>query len=478
MPATSEQILEMRRPYEPFGAALELWKAKDDEILIEGPAGTGKTRAILEKIFYLCMRYPGIRALLVRKTREAMTESVLVTLETKVMPKNHPAQIGPKRNLRANYVLPNGSEIVVGGMDKDSKVMSTEYDIIGTFESTELDEGDFENLVTRLRNGKIRDAEGNVILQQIIADCNPGDPNHWLNRRADTSRMRRLRSKHADNPYLYDHKVKAWTPEGTKYLSKLRNLTGFRRLRLLDGKWVAAEGQVYEQYDPEIHLIEPFPIPMHWRRIRSIDFGFTNPFVCQWWAVDGDGRMYLYREIYRSKRTVRIHAKGVVVDKKVVEKGIRQWSKGEFYEATVADHDAEDRATLDAAGIDSIPAFKAITPGIEAVQLRLNIAGDGKPRLFIFNDALVERDDLLEEAHRPCCTAHEFGGYIYHKGQDGKPIKEEPLKVNDHGMDTMRYAVAFVDNLSVEFIEVNSGGEVPVILSSADIQKMNHRLGR
>ena len=464
-----KELRKKQRPYTAYGGARELWSAKDSEILIEGPAGTGKTRAILEKFFFCCMKYPGIRVLIVRKTREALTESVLVTLEEKVIPENSPVQKGPQRNLRQNYVFPNGSEIVVGGMDKASKVMSTEYDLIGTFESTELTEEDFENLTTRLRNEMMP-------YQQIVADCNPGDPNHWLNRRADTPKMRRIRSKHCDNSTLFDHKTKTWTERGAKYLSKLKDLTGFRRMRLYEGKWVTAEGQVYDTYDPDKHLIDPFVIPRDWRRIRVIDFGYTNPFVCQWWAIDGDGRMFLYREIYFSGRIVHDHAVGVVQDKKLIQPGIKHYSKGEHYDATIADHDAEDRATLESEGIETIPAFKSVEQGIEAVQRRLRVAGDGKPRLFIFKNALVERDDELIEKHRPWSTSQEFGGYVFHKGQDGKPIKEEPLKVNDHGMDAMRYAVAYVDDLSVEFIEVNTGGEAPVILTNADLQKLTSQL--
>jgi predicted transcriptional regulator len=40
-----------------------------------------------------------------------------------------------------------------------------------------------------------------------------------------------------------------------------------------------------------------------------VDFGYTNPFVMQWWAEDPDGRLYLYREIYRTRRLVEDHAK-------------------------------------------------------------------------------------------------------------------------------------------------------------------------
>jgi len=117
--------------------------------------------------------------------------------------------------------------------------------------------------------------------------------------------------------------------------------------------------------------------------------------------------------------------------------------------ATVADHDAEDRATLEAHGIPTEPAMKSVSLGIQAVQARLRKAGDGRPRLFVFQDALVEVDQSLRDAHKPVCTAEEYDSYIWKPTRDGVTNKEDPLKVDDHGMDTTRYAVAFVDGITL-----------------------------
>lgn len=416
-------------PYTAYGAARKLWSCRDDEILMEGPAGTGKTRAILEKINFCCMKYPNIRVLIVRKTRESMTESVLVTLEEKVFPRSSPLKNGPMRRLRTAYHYPNGSELIVGGMDKSAKVMSTEYDIIGTFESTELSLDDFESLTTRNRNFKMP-------YQQVIADCNPGAPTHWLNKRPEKSGMTRLLSRHEDNPVLFDSKLGKWTESGLKYIAKLDRLSGHRRARLRFGRWAAAEGLVYDTWDSNVHLIEKFSIPSHWRKIRSIDFGFNNPFVCQWWAVSPDGDLICYREWYMSNRTVGQHAPI-----------IKRLSAGETYEVTVCDHDREDRQTLHNEDIFTIPAYKDILRGIQGVKDRLAIGANKKPRLFRMQDILVERDTFLEEKAFPVSSIEEFDAYQYRKTEDGKTIKEEPLDKDNHGMDAMRYAVAYFDNL-------------------------------
>jgi phage terminase large subunit len=436
-----------QKAYCAYGAARTLWSCRDEEILMDGPAGTGKTRAILEKINFCCMKYSRLRVLGVRKTRESMTESALWTYEDKVIPEGSPMLRGPQRNLRQTYRYPNGSEFVIGGMDKASKIMSTEYDIIAGFEATELTEEDHESLTTRLRNGRMP-------YQQIILDCNPGSPNHWLNARANTDKMTRLLSRHEDNPVLFNRDG-TMTPNGSAYMRRLERLSGARYLRLRKGIWAASEGMVYESWDPFVHMVPRPRIESNWRRIRVIDFGYKNPFVCQWWAISPDDVMFLYRQIYFTKRLVADHAQT-----------IRRYSEGENYEATISDHDAEDRATLHEQGIFTIPAHKAITPGIEAVNLRLRHEQHVRPTLFICRDSLVEEDTALKAVGLPDRTEDEFDGYVYPKDKDGKPVKEEPVKKDDHGMDTMRYGVCYVDNIAGMTLVTTSAMAVAVYRSN------------
>lgn len=420
------EVTPAMRPYEPFGACKEIFYNRAEEILVSGPAGTGKSRAILEKMHACMERWPGARALIVRKTREALTEAALVTYEEKVLPERHPALNGPQRRNRQHYEYPNSSVVVVGGMDKAGKIMSTEFDFIFPQEAIELTEHDWESLTTRLRNGVMP-------FQQIVGDTNPDAPHHWLKQRCDRGATDMLESRHEDNPVLFDHKSGLWTAFGLNYIAKLDRLTGARRERLRFGRWAAAEGLVYEDWDRAVHLIDRFEIPLEWRRWWVVDFGYSNPFVWQAWAEDGDGRLYRYREIYSTQTLVEDHAARIVDLTRDEPRPVE----------IICDHDAEDRATLERKlGMRTEAAHKAVSPGIQAVQARLKPAGDGKPRIFYLRDSLAERDEALMESRRPCCTEEEYDGYVWPKGIDGKPQKEEPVKADDHGMDATRYLVA------------------------------------
>jgi len=213
--------------YTPYGGIEKVWKSRATEVLAPGPAGTGKTRGILEKVHLYLLKYPKTRGLICRKTRASMTESVLVTFEARVV------QVGcdlnnQSRRTRSSYDYDNGSVLVVGGLDNPDRIMSTEYDIIAVFEATECSEDDWEKLTTRLRNGK-------GPYHQIVADCNPASPSHWLKRRADRGQMEVFECRHQDNPVLWDRQAKDWTEQGRKYLATLQSLTGHRRARLLAG---------------------------------------------------------------------------------------------------------------------------------------------------------------------------------------------------------------------------------------------------
>ncbi len=452
-------VTEVEHRYRPRGAALDLFACRDPEVLISGPAGTGKSRAALEKVDQLALRNPGMKGLIVRKTLASLGSTTLETWRRHVVPEALMVGMvnyyGGSSEEPAQYRYDNGSRVHIGGMDKATKIMSSDYDVIFVPEAIELTEDDWEALTTRLRNGRIS-------FQQLMADTNPAAESHWLKQRCDAGRTTLIESRHEDNPLLYDD-TGVLTEFGSTYIAKLDALTGVRHARLRRGLWVAAEGTIYEDYwDPGIHLVDRFWPPRDWTRLWAVDFGFTHPFVWQDWAEDPDGRLWLHREIHMTGRLVEDHARNILRAVTRTAKGVKAadlspddvlgditagklvWTEPEP-SAVICDHDAEGRATLEKyLGRGTEAANKAVLEGIQAVQARLRLAGDGKPRLYVMRDSLVERDPVLVDAKKPLCTAEEFGGYVWDTGTGRNP-KEAPLKKEDDSMDTTRYVVAHRD---------------------------------
>ena len=427
--------------YAVYGNHKYLFAAKDeDEILLCGPAGTGKSYACILMAHLYALRNPGVKILFVRKTLASLTNTGVVTYKEKiavdVLANGDVYWYGGSPSDPPAFKYSNGSAIILGGMDNAGKVMSTEYDLIYVQEATDLTENDWESLTTRLRNAKAN-------RQQLIADCNPQTPTHWLKVRADKGLVKMINTTHEDNPSLFNPQTQEITREGEKYLNRLNKLTGVRKERLLHGRWSAAEGLIYENFDPAVHVLSAdFVIPGTWTRWWSIDFGFNNPFVCQFWAEDSDGRLYLYKEVYWTKRIVSEHARFLMNHCKHPVTG--HWKEVKP-RSIVADHDAEGRETFTkSCGLATAKAKKDVLVGIETVEERFHIQADGKPRIFFLENAVIERDIALEEAGKPCSTLEEITGYVWDKNSDrttGKPEKEMPVKENDHGMDAMRYLI-------------------------------------
>lgn len=419
------------------GAIWKLGQCHDIEVGIDGPAGTGKTFGILYYIHTLLLKYPGAKFLVARKFNTDLAGSAMATYRDQVLhPEEKIPYFGGNKVEPACYRYPNGSRLIVNGLDKPGKVKSMEFDGIYINEATECALDDIE--FCRMRLGR----RGKIPWQQLIMDFNPDAPTHFLNERMNNGTTTRLISRHEDNPYFFDAKLQDWTEPGRHYIDDiLGGLTGVRLARYRYGIWAAAEGTIYEDcFDRARNVIEPFPLPGEWPRYLVVDFGYVHPFVCKWYAVDPDGRLICYREIYKTKTLVEDHAKKI--------KQVARWGQqggDPLPRAIICDHDAEDRATLEKhLGLITIPAIKNVSAGIQAVSSRLRPAGNGKPRLLYFNNALVERDQELALQKKPTCTIEEFDTYVWDTS-NGARKGEQPKKEDDHGMDTDRYATAYFD---------------------------------
>ena len=210
--------------------------------------------------------------------------------------------------------------------------------------------------------------------------------------------------------YIDDHEIDLMIAEWPGSVQETR----------IKGHFAAFLGAVYKTFATDTHVCQPFPIPEHWSRFRAIDFGYNNAFCCLWLARDDDRCWYVYAEHYQSRETLAYHAER-----------IKQISAGDFYRMTWADHDTQDVAELKALGIDTLPARKDVHLGIEAVQSALKIQPNGKPRLQVFSNCKN--------------TIREIKGYRWAEGTETKDAKDEPLKVDDHCPDCLRYGIYGVE---------------------------------
>lgn len=491
------------REFRPYGAGYDLfWDCRDPEVLLEGPAGCGKTRTLLELVYALCTYYPGIRVLFLRNVKASLAESILPCWEGEVLWPGHPllhdSQVSMEN--RRSYTFPfarnvgdgtfhpkdegvsyeGQSHIVLGGLDKSQveKTFSAQYDVICVFEAFEVSLDAWEKLFRANRNWRMP-------WQMMVADTNPGHANHWLNRRADQDmvvpkelaevvkvrpgqkQMTRLCAKHKDNPVYWDRKAKTWTDKGAGYMQKLHSLSGARKERLLYGKWVTEEGLVFEDWHRGTHVIHGHlkrehgthrlyvqgwkePVVLTWF-LAGIDWGFhPNPGVVQVWGMDQEDRRFLVAEIYRTQRQLDWWAQKV-------EELHEEFS----FHAILCDGsrpeniDALNQRLGKARGRDTHGLARAPErsynrdgfwqTGIDHIRFGLKDPMDGFVRLYVLSGCLREgMDKDLEESHRPLCFAQEMDEYRYLKAEDGKPLKEKEDPTCDaHAIDAARYVWTF-----------------------------------
>lgn len=466
------------RYYQAKGGAAELFQtlgARRTRVLIAGPAATGKTRACLEYINFLCSNYR-LRVLVLRQTLQSLRESVQITYEHKgVVHEGHPV-LAREVSLdhRRAYVYPTGSRIVLGGLDKPEKLFSTEYDLIFIFEAIETNKDSFEKLYRANRNHWLcRSLQGlsteyfdeewiqeHDCIQQIVADTNPGPRTHYLYQYAyEHGLVLPIESLHRDNP--------ACTPQD---LEKLRALTGVRRDRLYLGLWVGQSGLVWGNYNAEVHLISGTvtktdrigiywlvvqgwakPVELTWF-VCGFDFGFSNPGCLQLFGVDAGNRMYRVAEVYFRERTIDWWAARAA-----------ELYRRYPYRAIVCDNARSDsirelndrigplcgrRLPSIAVKCDKSRAKDGEMSGIDQVRQRFERRGDGTYGLYFLRESFLwGRDQALKDDYEPACFEDEVVGWSYRDPDRATRTeqREEPALLGaSHAADATRYCARWV----------------------------------
>jgi hypothetical protein len=432
------------------------------ECIVVGAGGTGKSRGILQVIALLCETYPNLRVLLSRSTRESMTSSTLVEWEDCFDPGNPVIADGPKREGRSIYHFPNGSEVAVIGLDKPGKLFSTKWDIIyveeltgsGTETGVELDT--WELFYRGLRGENPPNGQ-----HLLIGSCNPSYPTHWVKQRIDDGGCEFFPSFHKDNPAYHDGRD--WTPRGRSYLNGLAHMSGHRKRRLLLGEWCAAEGQVWDEWNKEHHVVDadltvkpgrvlvtpswsPLPIEMDWT-FASFDWGYSDPGAMGVWGVDGQRRLWMLAEIYRTRQSLDWWTDRVAEFHR--EFGISAVVVDPSRNDAIADFNR--RIAIERG--HSVPGFALGADnkrdgdfgGLEAVRTAMTMRSDGHPGLQVLKNRMrYGEDPELKRLGKPLHFVMEAPGYIYKVEKDGKSNRDKTdPRCADHACDQTRYACTY-----------------------------------
>lgn len=400
-----------------------------------GAFGAGKTMAGCLRGMILSTR-PGNFGLIGRLTYPELRDSTRRTFFEVCLPEWFDEKQGGRWSPSENHLrLINGSEIVFRHLDSiaEKELLSMNLGWFFIDQAEEISLPVWRTLQSRLRLNKVPKRYG------FIA-CNP-EPGTWIydvfKRPFDERRLGRdyfyTESSSYDNPHLPPEYIQTLVDSYPDELKK----------RYIEGRWDAFEGQIFKEFDREIHVINPFEIPKTWERIVSVDHGMVAPTAVLWHAIDYDGNIYSFDEYY-SPGLVSEHANAILTktgdqeidlwvidpstaaktrEKKDASGSAFPWSIIEEYE----DHGLYfiPGAVSKLARINRMREFLKVNPE----RLNPRTGQKGSPRWFIFRNCV----NLLWEIPQ------------YQWKKLGAMAQRNPREVardfNDHAIDSASYAI-------------------------------------
>lgn len=319
------------------GPQTDFLAAPEQEVLYGGAAGGGKSFAMVADP----MRYvnnPSANMLLVRRSTEELRE--LISVSKKLYPQAIPEARFLERD--KTWVFPSGATLWMSYLDRDddvSRYQGQAFNWIGFDELTQWTSPFAWNYMrSRLRTAK----DTGLNLYQR-ATTNPGGAGHYWVKKAfvdpappgkpfwatdvesgDVIKFPKGHSREGeplfkrkfipatlfDNPYLADDGM---------YEANLLSMPEHQRRQLLEGDWSINEGAAFPEFNPKIHVIEPFDIPNSWMRFRAADYGYGSYTGVLWFAVAPSDQLIVYRELYVSKVTAADLA-GMILEAEAGEK--------------------------------------------------------------------------------------------------------------------------------------------------------------
>ena len=398
--------------YQPFSPRQKLtvlwWKHPDhrhrDGILCDGSVRSGKTVCMaLGFVLWSLERFSGQRFALCGKTIESLRRNVIGLLPQWLEGICSMEERRSENKLTITWGERSNDYFLFGGKDESSYQLIQGMTLAGVlFDEVALMPRSFvEQALARCS------VEGS----KFWFNCNPEGPEHWFYKtwvcRAEEHNLLYLHFTMADNPSL-SPAIRA------RYESLY---TGVFYQRYIQGLWVAAQGRVYDMFDPNRHLRERLPEtqgPVY----VSVDYGTQNPTVFLLWQESREGVWCCLREYYWSGRVaMRQKTDGEYAD------DLEAFLQGVRPRAVIVDPSAASfLALLRQRGYAVLGADNQVLAGIRRVG------------------QLLQEGRLLFSAG--CThTASEFQAYVWEEDTQGQ---DRPRKENDHCMDALRYFVSTV----------------------------------
>ena len=438
------------------------------EVLYGGAAGGGKSDAIVVEALRQ-VDNPNYRAIIFRKTFPQCRELIIKSL--RIYKAAFPRAV--YNGSEHSWTFPSGAKIYFGSMPNSTSYLNYQglsFSFIAFDELTHFTQEEYEYLISRNR------ADGEGLRVYIRATANPGGIGHgWVKQRfidaAPPNTTHYVKSTVVDKDGV-SHEVQrsrifipssvfdnqALLKNDPNYLANLALLPEAKKNALLYGDWNSYEGQVFVEWRNDqngyttkryTHVIEPFEIPATWRRYRTFDYGYSRPFAVQWWAVDYDGRAYLYRQWYGCTDTpntgLKMEPTEIAAEIRKYEQTFERshqiygvadpaiWDESRGKDGTIISMFEREGVFFDKGKHDRLS-------GKMQCHYRMRFDKTGRPMMYVFK------------------TCKDFIRTIPNLIYDVKKVEDVDTACEDHDYDAMRYF----------FMEVPLASEMPEVRKIID----------
>lgn len=248
---------------------------------------------------------------------------------------------------------------------------------------------------------------------KLFGTTNPDSPYHWLKRdfldRSEILDLKTWEFKLEDNPSL--------SPDFVKQIKS--EYSGLWYQRFIEGKWVQAEGAVYDFFDPSFHCMD-LPTNRASFYVAGLDYGTANPFACVLVGVNFDTfpNMWVEDEYYFNSKI----AQRQKTDYEYAE-DIENFLRGRTVKALYIDPSALSlKVELMKRGMDNL--YDAENEVLDGIRLVAQYLSQG----------------TLKVCRKCKNLINEFQSYVW----DTRSTKlglDKPIKENDHALDALRYAL-------------------------------------
>lgn len=349
------------------------------EVLYGGAAGGGKSHLMRVASIMWCLMVAGLQVVIFRRKYGDLMENHWRGDTSFPALLAHAQKAGECKIIEGRITFKNGSTISLHHCQHEKDVYNhqgAEFHVLIMDELTHFTEFMYRFLRSRCRmNASMRERMAphlRGLFPRILCGANPGNIGHlWVKRtfvaqgphtivKVDKSEGGKLRcfipAKLSDNPSL----------DQEEYESTLSGLGDPVLVRaMLDGDWKIVAGAMFgDRWRDNLHVIDPFPIPIDWPIWMGGDDGYYAPASVHWLTKDPNTKtIYVIAELYKAGMLPNEMSEKI----KTIQGRIPRWNGRESIPNRDAMRGLMDSAAWADTGASDAHGQKVVTRGAQLV---------------------------------------------------------------------------------------------------------------